>query len=113
MTTTYSATHRARCRSRRIVSWRQSNRRRHRKPIALSDGHSAIVIATTPSVVPAASTRRSVVDTSASVIGPLPCIAMNTSIVAITAMLLSTGANICAANRRFAVRIPAATAPTP
>ena len=38
---------------------------------------------------------------------------MNASIVAITAMLLSTGANICAANRRFAVKIPAATAPTP
>ena len=64
-------------------------------------------------MVPAASRRRSVVDTSAIVIGPLPCIAMNASIVTITAMLLSTGANICAANRRFAVSIPAATAPIP
>jgi hypothetical protein len=70
-------------------------------------------MATTPSVVPAASTKRSVGDTASSVIGSLPCIAKNTSIVAITAMLFSTGANICAENRRLAVKIPAATAPTP
>src|SRR5262245_65350920 len=53
---TYTKTHVASRPMRRTASSRNSGSHRNRKPVARTEGHRAAVIATTPSVVPIAST---------------------------------------------------------
>jgi hypothetical protein len=70
-------------------------------------------MARTPNVVPAPSSVFSANVSVSTRGGVVPRIAMRANMVAITARLFRTGAYICAANRRFAVSRPPATAPTP
>ena len=98
---------------RRIGSDRQFVRHRQRNPSRRSDGHSAAVMANTPSVVPIARTYRCAVVTPSTVGCVGPGIAAKIAIVAITMRLFRIGANIGTANRRCEFSRPVATAPIP
>ena len=93
--------------------WRGSQRGRRRSPARRAATIGTAVMATTPSVVPTASSSLGPRSRSRPAPRPPPWVtAQKAPMVAITATLLATGARAAAAKRRAEWSTAVATAPT-